>query len=192
MWRHHERPSGNRVSPRGYGPVMTNRWRAIIGAMLVLIPALASAQRPGTSSIGRRPPNGLRRDPGIEVPPTINIVNLVIEHRQDLVLTDTQFVRIVAMKRLLDSTNAPFVRRIDSVQRLFKNVPIFSDPSPARRDSVNAAKAVVREMTADIDDNIADSKDRVFAILSTPQKERAEQIEDKARKASAAAGRGRL
>jgi L-fucose mutarotase/ribose pyranase (RbsD/FucU family) len=137
-------------------------------------------------------PSGLRRDPGIEVPATINIVNLVVEHRQDLILTDTQFVRVVALKRVLDSTNAPFVRRIDSVQRLFKNVPIFSDPSAARRDSLNAAKAVVREMTADIDDNIADAKDKVFAILSTPQKERAEQIEDKARKASESAGRGRL
>ena len=133
----------------------------------------------------------MKREPSIEVPPTINIVNLVVEHRQDLVLSDTQFVRIVAIKRALDSTNAPLVRRIDSVQRLFKSSPLFTQPSPAHRDSLSAGKALVKEMTADIDDNIADAKDKVFALLTTPQKERAEQIEDKARKAGASAGRGR-
>lgn len=134
----------------------------------------------------------MKRDPGIEVPAPINIVNLVVQHRQDLVLSDTQVVRIVAIKRTLDSTNSPLFRRIDSVQRLFKNVPIFSTPSAAHRDSLNAGTSLVKEMAADIDDNIADAKDKVFALLSTPQKERAEQIEDQARKASATAGRGRL
>ena len=143
-------------------------------------------------SNGRRLPSALRREPGIEVPPTINIVNLVIEHRQELVLTDTQFKQIVVIKRGLDSTNTPPVRRIDSVQRLFKGVPLFSEPTPAHRDSLNAGKALVRELTADIEDNIADAKDKVFALLSTAQKEQAEQIEDRARKAGASAGRGRL
>jgi hypothetical protein len=84
------------------------------------------------------------------------------------------------------------LRRIDSVQRLFKTAPLFQDPTQAHKDSLNAGKALVKEMTADIDDNIADAKDKVFALLSTPQKERAEQIEDKAKKAGASAGRGRL
>ncbi len=159
--------------------------------MLLLLPALAVAQRPGISSLGKRAP-GIKRDPGIEAPAPINIVNLVVQHRQDLVLSDTQVVRIVAIKRALDATNSPLFRRIDSVQRLFKNAPIFSEPSAARRDSLNAGKALVKEMAADIDDNIADAKDKLFVLLTTPQKERAEQIEEEARKASAAAGRGRL
>jgi hypothetical protein len=99
---------------------------------------------------------------------------------------------VVAIKRALDSTNTPLLRRIDSVQRLFKTAPIFAQPTQAHRDSLNAGRSLVKEMTADIDDNIADAKDKVFVILSTPQKERAEQIEDKARKAGASAGRGRL
>jgi hypothetical protein len=156
------------------------------------IPAMLGAQFPGMSGMSRRLPPTLKREPGIEVPPTINIVNLVVQNRQDMVLTDTQYVRAIALKRTLDSTNAPLLRRIDSVQRLFKGRPIFSEPSPAHRDSVNAGQAVIREMTADIDDNIADAKDKLFAFLSTPQKEKAEQIEDRARKASATTGRGRL
>lgn len=160
--------------------------------MLVLLPALAVAQRPGIGSLGKRGTPGMKREAGIEVPPPINIVNLVIEHRQDLMLSDTVFRRVVSIKRTLDSTNSPLLRRIDSVQRLFKSAPIFSEPSPAHRDSLNAGRALVKEMSADIDDNIADAKDKVFVLLSAPQKEKAEQIEDQARKASATAGRGRL
>jgi hypothetical protein len=160
-------------------------------AILLLLPALAIAQRPGIGSLGKRAP-GIKRESGIEVTPPINIVNLVIEHRQDLLLSDTVFKRVVAIKRSLDSTNSPLSRRIDSVQRLFKNAPMFTAPSAEHRDSLNAGRALVKEMSADIDDNIADAKDKVFALLTAPQKERAEQIEDQARKASAAAGRGRL
>jgi len=161
--------------------------------LLLLLPALAVAQRPGIGSLGKRGGTpGIKREPGIEVAPPVNIVNLVIEHRQDLMLSDTVFRRVVSIKRTLDSTNSPLLRRIDSVQRLFKSAPIFSAPSPAHRDSLNAGRALVKEMSADIDDNIADAKDKVFTLLTAPQKEKAEQIEDQARKASATAGRGRL
>jgi hypothetical protein len=164
----------------------------IASAAVCAIAGDSAAQIPGMGSIGRgRVPSGLKREPGIDVPPVVNIVNIVVEHRQDLTLTDSQFVHVVAIKRSLDSTNAPLLRRIDSVSRLFKTFPLFTQSTPEHRDSLNAGRAVVKEMTADIDDNIADAKDKVFALLSTPQKEKAEQLEDKARKASASAGRGR-
>jgi len=160
-------------------------------ALAACVPAIAIAQLPGLGSLGKRTP-ALKRAPGIDVPATINIVNLVVQNRQDLALTDTQWVQIIAIKRTLDSTNAPLVRRIDSVARLFKSAPIFSQPSAAHRDSLEAGKAVVKEMSAGIDENIADAKDKVFGLLTTPQKERSEQIEDRARKASVSGGRGRL
>src|SRR6185436_19489326 len=88
-----------------------------------------------------------------------------------LSLTDSQFVRLIALKRTLDSTNVPLLRKIDSVQRLFKNgVPIFSSPSAARLDSRGAlvrqrnarrrakqhrrrARNGLRESVGDADDN---------------------------------------
>jgi len=168
--------------------------RALLAAsaLIACVPAIAIGQLPGLGSLGKRTPTALKREPGIDVPPTINIVNLVVQNRQDLALTDTQWVKIIAIKRTLDSTNAPLVRRIDSVQRLFKSAPIFSQPSAAHRDSLELGKVVVKEMSADIDENIADAKDKVFGLLTTPQKERSEQIEDRARKASVSGGRGRL
>jgi len=162
-----------------------------IGAAL-LLPTAILAQRPGIGTLGRGLPQGIRRDPGIQAPAHVNIVNLIIEHRQDLALTDTQFVRVISVKRALDSTNAPLLRRVDSVTRLFKGGPMFGNPSPARRDSVAQGQALVRELSADVEENIADAKDRALALLSPLQAQHAEQIEDKARQAGAPARGGRL
>lgn len=157
----------------------------------LLVPGLAFAQRPGMGMGRGRTPGNIARDPGIVVTKPVNMINLLIEHRQELALGDSQFARIIVIKRALDSTNAPFARRLDSLQRLFKPAPLFSEPSPQRRDSLAAARGVVQEMVADIDDNIAEAREKAFMLLSTPQLTIAEQIEEKARKASAATGRGR-
>ena len=103
---------------------------------------------------------------GIDVPKPVNVINLLVENRATVALTDSQFIHVIAIKRQLDSTNAPNYRRIDSVQRLFKPGPVFADPSPQRRDSLASANAVVREMIADIEENIADAREKAFALLS--------------------------
>ena len=158
---------------------------------LSLMPALALAQRPGIGSIGRGKIGTLPHEPGIEIPKVVNAINLMIEHRQDLALSDTQFMKVIAIKRVLDSTNAPLVRKLDSVQRLFKKAPLFSEPSPQRRDSLAQARVLVQGTTIDIEQNIADARDKGYALLSASQLVTAEQIEEKARKASAAPARGR-
>jgi hypothetical protein len=161
--------------------------------MLVLAAAtVAAAQRPGMGTFGRgRGPGKLTIDPGIEAPKPVNVINLMIENRATVALTDSQFIHVIALKRQLDSTNAPMYRRIDSVQRLFKRGPLFADPSRERRDSIAAGHEVVREMIAGIEENIADAREKAFALLSASQLPKAEEIEEKARKASAAPARGR-
>jgi hypothetical protein len=159
-------------------------------AAAALFASAAGAQIPGGFGRGRAS-GRMTIDPGIEVPKIVNAVNLLIENRTALELTDTQFTRIIAIKRSLDSTNAPLMRRVDSVQRVFKKGPIFADPSPARRDSLAAAHAVVRESVAGVEDNNADGKEKAFALLTPAQLAKAEQIEDKARKAGVPSGRGR-
>lgn len=130
--------------------------------------------------------------PGLEVAKPVNVVNLIVENRASLALTDTQFVDVLTIKRRLDSLNAPSYRRIDSLQRLFKPGPIFADPSPQRRDSLASARAVAREMVAEIEDHIADAREQSFALLTASQASKAEQLEEKARKAGAAPPRGRF
>jgi hypothetical protein len=161
--------------------------RSSLPLLIALTPAVALAQgRMGGGGRGRggRGVGNPAREEGFAVQRPVNPVNLLIEHRQELTLTDTQFVRVIAIKRALDSTNAPLMRRIDSVQRLFKGgKPIFSDPSPARRDSLAEGKSAVQEMLVGVRENISDGREKAFALLSGQQAAKAQEIEAKAAKA---------
>lgn len=158
----------------------------------LMLPAAAVAQLPGLGSLGHgRTPGKLARDQGIEIPKVLNPINLMIMHRQDLALTDTQFVQIIAIKRALDSTNAPLMRQLDSVSHVLKGVPIFKEPSRQRRDSLASGRQLVAEVVADVNDNIADARDKAIALLSQSQRTSIDQIEEKQREANAESSRGK-
>jgi len=157
---------------------------------LALLPSLALAQRglggmggAGTNGIARRRPGNIEREPGLVVPKQVNAVNLLIEHRQDLALTDSQFTKIAVIKRALDSTNAPHTRKLDSLQRVFRGGPIFSEPTPAHRDSLAEARTVMLEATGLIGDNISAARERAFALLSPSQVSKVHELEAAAEKA---------
>lgn len=156
-------------------------------SMLLLAPAALVAQRPGMGGFGKgRIPGSLAREPGIVVPRQVNMINLLIEHRQEVALSDSQFVRVITIKRTLDSTNAPVMRKLDSVERLFRGgTPIFSEPSPARRDSLAEARSMVREWTAIVHENNESARDRAYLLLGELQRSKAETIEATAEKAIA-------
>jgi hypothetical protein len=164
-----------------------DRWFRI-ACLAALVPSLASAQRGGMGNmggagIGRRRPGNIEREPGLVVPKQVNAVNLLIEHRQELALSDSQVARVVVIKRALDSTNSPLSRKLDSLQRVFKGGPIFSEPTAARRDSLSEARTVVTEATATIHDNISAARERAFALLSPGQLTKAQGLEAAAEKA---------
>lgn len=148
----------------------------------VALPMLAGAQTMGGFGRGRGP-GRIMREPGIVIPKVVNAVNVMIEHRPELALSDTQFARVIVIKRALDSTNAPFVRKLDSLQRLFKPMPIFSQPGPERRDSLVEARGVVQETIAAITDNNATARDQAYAMLSVQQLATAQSLEAKAEQA---------
>jgi hypothetical protein len=126
----------------------------------------------------------IARDAGIYIPKYANIVNLLVEHRPDLALNDSQFTRIIAIKRSLDSTNAPLLRKLDSVQRLFRaGVPMFSTPSAQRRDSLAEARSLIIETIGSIRDNVGAARDKAYAFLSASQVTKAQEMEDKAERA---------
>ena len=129
----------------------------------------------GRGSFGRGA--GIQRAAGVEIPQVVNAVNLLIEHRPELALSDTQFMRVIAIKRTLDSTNAPLLRRLDSVQRLFKNGPLFSQGSTQRRDSLTEARYLVRDVTAAVRENNATGRDQAYALLSAKQLDTAHSLE---------------
>ena len=161
-------------------------------AFVGFFPTMSLAQRGGMGG-GRgaltpgRGPGSLAREAGIQIPKYVNSVNLLIEHRQELSLSDSQFVRLIAMKRTLDSTNMPLLRKLDSVQRVFKSgVPMFSSPSAQRRDSIAEARSFVNSTLGTVRENISGARDRAYATLSATQLSKAQEIEEKAAKAAAA------
>ncbi len=68
--------------------------------------------------------------PVIAAPKQVNAVNLLIEHRQELTLTDSQFAHVVVIKRALDSTDMPLLRKIDSVATPFQIGAAVLEPEP--------------------------------------------------------------
>jgi hypothetical protein len=151
--------------------------------IITLAPAVLLGQgRVGGFGRGRGP-GKLAREEGITVQRPVNPVNLLIEHRQDLVLTDSQFVQIIGVKRALDSANAPLMRRIDSVQSVLKGGnPLFGDPSRARRDSLAAGRSVVQQTLAGVRENIGEWRDKAYKLLSSEQLTKAQDFEAKAEK----------
>ena len=170
---------------------------ALVGAL----PGVAAAQGGMGRGGGRgydRGASALPRAEGIDIPQVVNAVNLLVQHRQELTLSDTQFMRVIAIKRTLDSTNSPLLRRLDLVQRLFKNGPVFSEGSAERRDSLNEAHSLVREVTAAVRENDASGRDQAYALLSSKQLDQAhalesaaeQRIEDEDARKSGGSGRG--
>jgi hypothetical protein len=159
---------------------------------LVLLPSFLSAQRGMAGPGGFGKTAHIARDVGIVIPKQLNTVNLLIEHRQELVLSDSQFKAIIAVKRGLDSLNAPLNRRLDSLQRLFKGGSIlFGAASPEHRDSIFTARAVVAETQAELHQNISVWRDKAYLGLSSTQAAKAGEIEDKAQRAIADESKGR-
>lgn len=168
--------------------------RLLATSAAALAPALASAHaQRSIPGLGRSGLGG--HEPEITVPKQVNPVNLLIEHRQELALSDSQFARIVVIKRALDSTDLPLLRKMDSVQRLFKKAPLFSDPSPARRDSIAEGRALVRDAIAALRENIGEARASAFSVLAAQQLPKAEQLAAAAQQAiddeEGRGGRGR-
>ena len=160
-----------------------NRAYLIAVTLACLTPALAFAQRGGGFGRGRGP-GSLAKEPGLVVPQQVNMVNLLIQHRQEVALSDSQFVKVIAIKRTLDSTNAPQMRKLDSLDRLFRGgTPIFSEPSAARRDSIAEGRAVMREALAIVEENNSAAREKAFGLLNEQQLLKAREIEGKAEQA---------
>ena len=156
---------------------------------MVGIGAAPAAFAQGGFGRGGRAP-GISREAGLTIPKPVNMINLLIAHRQDVALSDSQFTSIIVLKRALDSTNAPEMRRLDSLDRLFRGGrSIFSQPSPTRRDSLTRARIVMRQVLAIVEDNNAGARDQAYALLTGEQLDKARTIQSDAEKAFAASER---
>jgi hypothetical protein len=109
----------------------------------------------------------------------VNGVNVILDHQAELALTDSQAIRINAIKRALDSTTAPLLKRVDAARARFAPT---SGGSPAPRDSLVRAGAMIQEVMTAVRDSVHAARDRAFALLTPAQLTKALEFQDTAQR----------
>jgi Spy/CpxP family protein refolding chaperone len=142
---------------------------------LVLRPALAQAQMPM-----HRDNNPFSGKPAPVVP--VNVARTVIEHQQDLELTDSQRTQIVLIQRRLDSTAAPLLKKIDSLKPTWRPAGGINDLSPDQREQLIALRKAQFEVIDSLTPSFTKAREQVMTVLNPEQRERAAKLEKNERK----------
>jgi hypothetical protein len=145
---------------------------------ILLAPAALGAQVHGQMAAGREfGQNG--DDPLLSEPRPVNEVSVLIQHRQQLALTDTQFVQLVSIRRAVDSLNFPLERRLDSLIRVERGASSAFRRLPA--DTVRHPRDLARGTLDAMASNIRPATERAHTLLSDHQVELAATYEQQAR-----------
>ena len=152
-----------------------SNWSATVATLaLVLLPSLAMGQ-------------GLRRDnnpfagkPAPVAP--VNVARTVIEHEQDLALTDSQRTEIVLIQHQLDSAAGPLLKKIDSLKPTWRPAGGINDLSPEQREQLVSLRRAQFEVIDSLTPAFAKARDRVMTVLTPEQRDRAAKLEKNARK----------
>jgi hypothetical protein len=152
-----------------------SNWSVTVATLaLVLLPSLAMGQ-------------GLRRDnnpfagkPAPVAP--VNVARTVIEHEQDLALTDSQRTEIVLIQHQLDSAAAPLLKKIDSLKPTWRPAGGINDLSPEQREQLVSLRKAQFEVIDSLTPAFAKARDRVMTVLTPEQRDRAAKLEKNARK----------
>ena len=157
------------------------RAAVILGVVLVggLFTSPALAQRGGMGA-GRGMGGGRRNGnnesdqaAAVAMPEPVNAVNLLIMHLRELALPDTVVRRVVAIKRHVDSTNTPLLRRFDSLQAVIRQLGSRVE----YRDSVDDPRILLQRTVSDIRVNIEPGRVAAYALLSPEQLDKAKGFE---------------
>lgn len=152
--------------------------RSIRSALLLVVLAapLASAQ------YGARRGNG-RPEDVLALPPRLapGVAALVLEHAADLALADSQRVVIESIRRTQDSTNRPWMQRLDSLRPTSRPVNP-NDLSQEQRDEIAARRSAIAVVMDGMRESNALARQRTMAVLSPEQQQKAAELENDARK----------
>jgi hypothetical protein len=151
--------------------------------VIALLPAMAKAQ-----IAVRHGPDGPFGDEPIPVVP-VNVAKAIIENDKDMALSDSQRVQLVLIRKQLDSLNAPLFARLDSVRPSWRPAGGLNDLSQEQRDQLVTQRKAQNAVIALMTPNFAKARERVLAVLTPEQQERANKIEKNARKRAEEAAR---
>jgi len=152
-----------------------SNWSATVATLaLVLLPSLAMGQ--GV----RRDNNPFAGKPAPVAP--VNVARTVIEHEQDLALTDSQRTEIVLIQHQLDSAAGPLLKKIDSLKPTWRPAGGINDLSPEQREQLVSLRRAQFEVIDSLTPAFAKARDRVMTVLTPEQRDRAAKLEKNARK----------
>lgn len=154
--------------------------RAALRALIVTlaIPAALAAQINGRMAAGREFGQS-SNDPLVSEARPVNNVSVLIQHKQQLALTDSQFVQLVAIRRTVDSVNFPLERRLDSLVRVQRSASSAFRRLPA--DTARHLRDVARSTLDELAANMRPATDRAHALLTDRQIQMAAIFEQQAR-----------
>jgi hypothetical protein len=112
----------------------------------------------------------------------VNVARTVIEHQQDLELTDSQRTQIVLIQRRLDSTAAPLLKKIDSLKPTWRPAGGINDLSPDQREQLVALRKAQFEVIDSLTPSFTKAREQVMTVLNPEQRERAAKLEKNERK----------
>lgn len=152
-----------------------SNWSVTVATLaLVLLPSLAMGQ------YVRRDNNPFAGKPAPVVP--VDVARQVIEHEQDMALTDSQRTQIVLIQHRLDSAAAPLLKKIDSLKPTWRPAGGINDLSPEQREQLVSLRKAQFAVIDSLAPTFAKAREQVMTVLNPEQRERAEKLEKNARK----------
>lgn len=148
----------------------------------LLIPAALAAQVSGRMGAGREFGQSAD-DPLVSEPRPVNDVSVLIQHRQQLALSDSQFIQLVAIRRSVDSVNFPLERRLDSLLHVERDASSAFRRLPA--DTVRHIRDLARSTLDELAANIRPATERAHNLLSERQVQMAATFEQQAQELAA-------
>lgn len=148
---------------------------------LVVSAVLALVALPSVGSAQYFPHSRNRMPTPLPIPP-VSVAKVVLDKEKDFALTDSQRVQLNLVQRRLDSANAPFLARLDSLRPTSRPANGFDDLSQEQREDLDARRAAMTVVIAKMEGNFATARLRTLALLAPKQHGKVAKLEKEAKK----------
>jgi len=101
---------------------------------------------------------------------------------KDIALDDSQRAQLKRIQAHLDSTNAPFLQKLEAARPTWRPAGGLGDLSQEQRDQIIAYRHAQEAIVDSVGPNVLKANDEVRALLRPEQRDRAAKLEKDARK----------
>jgi hypothetical protein len=159
-------------------PLMRRKIRSVATVAsfaLVVLPSVAMAQYIPHSN----DPFGGKPAP---IAP-VSVAKAILDRNdKDIALDDSQRVHLQRIQTALDSTNAPYLQRLEAVRPTWRPAGGLGDLSQDQRDQLVAFRHAQEAIIDSVAPNVVKANEEARALLRPEQRDRAAKLEKDARK----------